>query len=184
MFPDVARCATLRAALFRSQSFSKNPCYNFRRGAVCAARANTTDNWNIIMKDLETQEKFVELRAQDWTFARIAQELNVCKRTLMNWSRTHQFDIQNRRALRLEELREELLASRETRARAFAAQLKSVEEELTKRSVSDLSTHRLFSLAESLRRQIQRETGETIFTTPIKDIPNDEYTEQVQDWKP
>ena len=135
------------------------------------------------MKDIETQEKFVELRARDWTFARIAQELNVCKRTLMNWSRKHQFDIQNRRALHMEELCEELIASRETRARHCATQVKAVEEELKKRSISDLSTVRLMTLADSLRKQIQRETGEIVFTTPIKDIPKDEYHEEVQDWK-
>ena len=40
------------------------------------------------MKDLETQQRFVQLRAQGLSFARIAQELDVATGTLINWSPT------------------------------------------------------------------------------------------------
>ena len=70
------------------------------------------------MKDQETQQRFIELRAQGLSYARIAQELNVCKRTLIHWSRKFQFDLQNRCAIEREALQEQVLASRETRVRA------------------------------------------------------------------
>ena len=57
-----------------------------------------------------------------------------------------------------------------------------VEAELKQRSIAELSTPRLFILAESLRRQIQRETGEVRFSTPVEEIPKDEFHEQAQDW--
>lgn len=134
------------------------------------------------MKDLETQQRFVELRTQGWTFARIAAELKVCKRTLVNWSRKFQFEIQNQRAIQLEELEEQLLSSRENRARALAEQLQTVEAELKTRSISELSTSRLFALAQTLRQQILHETGTPRFISPINEIPQDEYHEQVQNW--
>ena len=134
------------------------------------------------MKDQETQQRFVQLRAQGWSFARIAQELNVAKGTLINWSRKFRFEIQNQRAVELEALQQELVSTREARARVAAEQLKRVEEELAKRDLSQVSTPRLFSLAASLRQQILRETGTVQFTSPINDIPKDEYHEQVQDW--
>ena len=134
------------------------------------------------MHDPQIQQRFVELRAQGWSFARIAAELNVSKRTLIDWGRKFQFDIQNARAIELEALQEQLLASRETRLRALGEQLRQVEDELKKRNIADIPTARLFSLAESLRRQILRETGEARFTAPVTEIPKEEFHEQVQDW--
>jgi hypothetical protein len=134
------------------------------------------------MKDHETHQKFIQLRSQGWSFARIAQELNVARGTLINWSRKFQFEINNLRALEMESLQEQLLTSRETRARALGDYLKQVEEELKKRNLAEVSTSRLFTIADSLRRQIQRETGDLRFTSPVDEIPDEEYHEQVQDW--
>jgi len=42
----------------------------------------------------EQVDRFIELRSQGWTFARIAAELAVSKPTLVAWSRKHQHRIQ------------------------------------------------------------------------------------------
>jgi|ERR1041385_2831760 IS30 family transposase len=136
------------------------------------------------MHDVQVQQRFVHLRSQGCSFARIASELNVTKPTLINWSRKFQFEIQNLRAIELEALQEQLVATREIRARALGEQLAKVEQELKKRDVAELSTSRLHSLANSLRQQILRETGQMQFTSPLREIPDEEYHEQVQDWKP
>jgi hypothetical protein len=39
------------------------------------------------MNDTQTQQRFVHLRAEGWSFARIAAEINVSKPTLINSSR-------------------------------------------------------------------------------------------------
>ncbi len=136
------------------------------------------------MHDAETQQKFVELRAQGRSFSRIATELNVARRTLVDWSRKFQFEIQNQRAIELEALQEKFLAPREERLQRLGVQLAAVEAELKQRSIAELSTPRLFSLAESLRRQLQREAGgdEVRFSSPVEGIPKDEFHEQAQDW--
>jgi hypothetical protein len=136
------------------------------------------------MHDQETQQKFVELRAQGRSFTRLATELNVARRTLVDWSRKFQFEIQNQRAIELEALQEKYLAPREERLQHLGAQLTAVEAELKQRSIAELSTPRLFALADSLRRQIQREAGngEVRFSSPVEEIPKDEFHEQAQDW--
>jgi hypothetical protein len=134
------------------------------------------------MKDAEIQQRFIQLRSQGWSFARIAQELSVSKPTLINWSRKFHFEINNARAIELEALQEQLVASREARVRELAAKLKLVEAELATRQLSEVSTPRLFSLAAALRREILRETGSVQFTQPVKEIPGEEYHEEVQDW--
>ena len=135
------------------------------------------------MKDQETQQKFIDLRARGRSFARMAEELQVSKRTLIEWSRKFQFEIQNQRAIEMEVLRERYLNGREEEVRQLGERLREVEAELAVRKVAELSTPRLFTLAGLLRRQLLHATGgELRFSTPVQAIPADEYHDEAQDW--
>jgi hypothetical protein len=136
------------------------------------------------MTDLETQQRFILLRSEGWSFARIAAELKVSKPTLINWSRKFQYQIQNLRAIALEELQEQWLASRTDRIAALGQRLRKIEDELQKRDLSSVSTSSLYSLANSLRHQLHREIGPMQFSTSANDVPSDEYHDQAQDWRP
>ena len=135
------------------------------------------------MHDENTVQRFIELRASGMTYARLMTELNVSKPTLIAWSRKHQFQIQNLKAIELEALGEKWLASVTARVNGLGEQLRQVEIELAQRNVGDLTTPQLYTLARSLRRQIESATGPTGFTVPINEIPAAEYHEQVQDWQ-
>src|SRR5215472_7703954 len=118
------------------------------------------------MKDQETVQKFIELRAQGWSFARIAAELGVARSTLTEWSRKFRFEIHNRRALELDDLQDRVLGTVQSRVGALAEKLTRVEQELRQRGLADMSTAQLHSLAASLRRQIERQTGPVRLVTP------------------
>jgi hypothetical protein len=135
------------------------------------------------MHDPQTVQKFIQLRAQDWTYARLITELNVSKPTLIAWSRKHQFEINNFKAIEQEALREKWLSSTAQRVNALGEQLRKTETELNQRDLTALTTPQLFALARSLRAQIERATGSLQFTTPVAEIPSGEYHDQVQDWK-
>jgi len=135
------------------------------------------------MHDDKTVQRFIELRAQSWSYARLMTELNVTKPTLIAWSRKHQFQIQNLKAIELEALGEKWLASTTDRVNALGEQLRKVEAALSQRDVDGLSTQQLYALARSLRRQISQATGPVAFTVPVGEIPSAEYHEQVQDWQ-
>jgi len=135
------------------------------------------------MHDDNTVQRFIELRTQGWSYARLMTELNVSKPTLIAWSRKHQFQIQNLKAIELEALGEKWLASTADRVNALGEQLRQVERELGQRNVGDLTTPQLHSLARSLRRQIERAVSHPGFTVPANEIPADEYHEQVHDWQ-
>ena len=109
-------------------------------------------------------------------------ELNASKPTLIAWSRKHQFEIQNLKTIELESLAGQWLASVQDRVKAWGEQLRKVEAELAGREVGTLTTPQLYTLARSLRRQIEEATGHDRFTTPVSEIPGDEYHDQVQDW--
>ena len=134
------------------------------------------------MHDEKTVQRFIELRASGWTYARLMTELNASKPTLIGWSRKYQFEIQNLKAIELESLANQWLASVQDRIKAWGEQLRKVEAEIAKRDVADLTTAQLYTLARSLRRQIEEATGCVRFTTPVSEIPGDEYHDQVQDW--
>ena len=135
------------------------------------------------MHDENTVQRFIELRAQGWSYARLMTELNVTKPTLIAWSRKHQFQLQNFKAIELEALGEKWLASTADRVNGLGEQLRQVEGELSQRNLGDLTTLQLYTLALSLRRQIEQATGPTGFTVPLNEIPAAEYHEQVQDWQ-
>ena len=130
------------------------------------------------------RQKFVERRAQGQTYSLIAAELGVAKSTLIEWSRQLRFELQNRCALAMDELRHRLLGPHIHRCQLLVERLARVEEELRQRKLSDLTTAQLHKAAESLRRQLDRETAVPNFIAPVKDIPGGEYVEEVQEWKP
>jgi|ERR1035437_508421 hypothetical protein len=132
----------------------------------------------------ETRQKFVEMRAQGWSFVRLATELGVAKSTIVEWSRQLRFEIQNQSAIELDDLKNRLLGHRQHRATVLAGKLAAVEDELRKRDLSSVSTHGLYALSTSLQRQIETTIGDLNFVTPVDKIPGNEYVEEVQQWKP
>ena len=89
------------------------------------------------MKDQRTRERFVELRAQGLSFARIAEELKVSKQTLINWSKQFQTEISNLKSIELEALQEKYYLTKRARIELFGQKLQGVLDELAKRSLSD-----------------------------------------------
>jgi hypothetical protein len=144
-------------------------------GIGCAGKAH--------LKDQETKYRFIELRAAGLSFARIAEELHVSKPTLIDWSRTYQFQIQNLRAVQLEALQEKYLKSHEQRLQSLGTQLQQMEQELATRKLSDIPTARLVTLMAALRREIARDTTGPVFSTPANEIPSDEKVYAAHDWR-
>lgn len=134
------------------------------------------------MHDQEKLRRFIELRADGWSFARIAGELNVSKPTLINWSRKHQFEIHNLRVIEMEALAEKLMANRQQRWQSLGRDLHRIEAELAKRDLAEVPTARLVTLAALLRREFSRETGNVRFTENYYSLPSEQRVEEVTDW--
>jgi hypothetical protein len=136
------------------------------------------------MHDENTVQRFIDLRVQGWSFARIAQELNVSRPTLIAWSRKHQHTIANLAAIERENRISQFLASGEERIRQFGEQLRAAEAELAKRDLAALSTGRLLSYIDSLRSRLRREAGPMQFVSAVDAIPEEEYADRIQIWNP
>lgn len=98
------------------------------------------------MKDTDTKQRFVELRAEGWSFARIAAELGVSKPTLIAWSKELRADLANLRAVRLEALRESYGLTVQTRLEQLGETLKTLRAELSRRNLEALTPRELLEL--------------------------------------
>jgi len=115
------------------------------------------------MKDIDTKERFILLRAQGRSFKSIAEQLKVSKQTLINWSKEFESEISNLRAIELEALQEKFYLSREKRIELFGERLQAMRDELGKRDLSEISTEKLLLLFTRLTSLMKAETIEPDF---------------------
>ncbi len=85
--------------------------------------------------------------------------------------------------IELEAVADNWFCSVSERLNHLGEQLQKVEAELAGRDIKELSTPQLHSLARNLRRQMEQAAGAVRFTSPVREIPDDEYHDQVQDWQ-
>ena len=112
------------------------------------------------MKDAKTIEEFIILRAQGWSFDRIAKKLKTAKQTLINWSGTYAVEISHLKALELEALQEEYFLTKEGKIKLLGEAVKKLETELDKRDLSDVPTAKLYELLDSYHELARGEVGE------------------------
>jgi hypothetical protein len=98
------------------------------------------------MESIDVKEKFIELRAQGYSFDKIAKELGKAKQTLVDWSRELQDEIANRKALELEALYEKFYLLKEHRLKTFGGTLSKLQKEIESRNLSDVPTDKLLDL--------------------------------------
>jgi len=109
------------------------------------------------MKDQQTKEKFIELRAKGLSFDKISKELRTSKQTLINWSKELQEEIRNLKAIELEALQEKYFLTKEKRIELFGEGLKAIKEELEKRDLKDIPTGKLIELLLKYHRILKEE---------------------------
>ena len=105
----------------------------------------------------KTREQFIELRAENISFDKIAKQLKVSKSTLILWSKIYELDIQNLRAITYEALNERYKVGQQHRLQMWSEQLESVREELKKRGLGDIPTPKLIELLDTLSEKLKSE---------------------------
>lgn len=98
------------------------------------------------MKDNETKREFIRLRAENWSFSKISEELDVDKKTLINWSQDFESEIASLHAFELEALFEEFRMLKRHRIESLGGLLRKMHDELKKRDFSEVETDKLLNL--------------------------------------
>jgi IS30 family transposase len=115
------------------------------------------------MELLQTKQKFIQLRAQGYSFDKIAKELGKAKQTLIDWSKELQEEVANQRALELEALYEEYKLHRVSRLQGFGTMLSKIRAEVERRDLSDIPTDKLLELFLKYSNQAKEEIIEPTF---------------------
>jgi hypothetical protein len=115
------------------------------------------------VKDQETKNRFVELRAMGWSYGRIAQKLKVSKQTLINWSKELSLQIANLRAIEMETLKEEYSLLKSQRIELLGQKLKAIKEELDKRNLAEIPTEKLLNIFLKGHAILERDEIELVF---------------------
>jgi hypothetical protein len=108
------------------------------------------------MHSTETINQFLNLRAEGWSFARIADHLHVSKPTLLEWNRKHQSQIDSMKAACEHSAHENLQLSREQELERLNMFHTSLRQELVSRSLKTISTEQIETLANELHLQIEK----------------------------
>lgn len=93
------------------------------------------------------KERFVELRAEGWSYADIADKLKVSKPTLISWGKELRKEIQNAQTLAMDALFRRYAVGKAKRIEVFGKRLEAILTELDKRKLSDVKTDALLMLA-------------------------------------
>jgi hypothetical protein len=106
------------------------------------------------MYDNATKDKFIELRARNVPYARIASELGITPMTAIRWAEKHRAAIEALASVQAELLREQLYASREKEIEALARRLQRLEYELDQRNPQYMHTRELTDLIRLTRARL------------------------------
>jgi len=116
-------------------------------------------------KDVETRDRFVELRAEGHTLTKIIEELEISYNTAVNWNRAYTERIEAAHALRIEELQEKYMIAKEKKIELFGERLLAVKEELAGRDLSDVPTPKLFDMLLKCQAALEKEAARPVFMT-------------------
>ena len=106
------------------------------------------------MKDIETKHRFVELRAQDKSLRAVAEELEIGLQTAFRWESELKEQIENRKKVELDALLERHRLNVQAQIERYGVELARVDEELQKRDLTKVPTHKLYDIRIKLHTRV------------------------------
>jgi hypothetical protein len=124
------------------------------------------------MYDNATKDKFIELRAAGWSYTRIAEELNIDRKTVFRWNQQFGARMENLRQLQLEDLQQRLMGSQQQRFSDLVEEYQRYRNALKARNPDRIPQHTLFHITSRLRDRIEKQMIAPKFV-PDPTEPND-----------
>lgn len=98
------------------------------------------------MKDTDKKKEFIELRAKDWSFQRISEEIGVSKPTLIKWDKEFRYEIKTLNSIELEGLYQEYETTTNQRVAYLGEMHQKLIKELKTRDLSNVKTDKLLDM--------------------------------------
>jgi transcriptional regulator with XRE-family HTH domain len=102
----------------------------------------------------KVRERFLNLRAQGWSFSRIAAELNVSPRTLLRWQSRYSGTISQRAFFDCQEIIDRNHLSKRAQIEKFAALIDKIDTTLAQRDMSKESLRELINLRKEFKERL------------------------------
>jgi hypothetical protein len=120
----------------------------------------------------ELKSQFIELRAKGLSIRAIAKELQLAPQTISNWHVELEEEIARLKAIELEALYEEFHLLKAHRLRKLGSQLSAIEEEISRRELSDVPTEKLMDLQIKFIDELRKEHVEPRYLSDedLKDL--------------
>jgi len=115
------------------------------------------ENKSIVPGKNELKSRFIEMRAKGLSIRAIAKDLQLSPQTISNWHVELEEEIAKLKAIELEALYEEFHLLKAHRLKRLGGQLLAIEEELSKRKLSDVSTDKLMDLLLKFFDEVRKE---------------------------
>jgi len=112
------------------------------------------------MELTEVKQQFIQLRAQGYSFDKIAQETGKSKQTLIDWSRELKEAVDNLKTMELEALLQSYKMSKIARLQTFGELLSRIREEALNRDLSTIPTEKLLELMLKYNSHLREEIVE------------------------
>ncbi len=109
------------------------------------------------MKDQETVEKFIELRAENKSYDKISELLNVSKPTLIEWGKKHKAKINELQSIRFEQILEKYKLTQEDRLNRLAEELNLAWDSFKKKDYDNLSKREIMLIIMRLEDFLRKE---------------------------
>lgn len=116
------------------------------------------------MKDTNTKEHFLSMRAEGFSYQAIADKLKVSKQTLIHWGQELQSDIKNLKAIRLDAMYEQYSLTKEARIKLIGEHIEKVRTELASRDLSNVNTDKLYDILLKLTDAQNKERESLTFS--------------------
>lgn len=127
------------------------------------------------MKNMDTKERFIELRARGFSFDNIADKLGVSKPTLIKWHKEFEREIVNLRYIHVEGLLEKHGLLKQKKIEVLAEVLQRTLDEIKTRDLSDVPIKHLIEITKLVESRLEKEVEHIVYLTedyndPVKDL--------------
>ena len=133
------------------------------------------------MKEMETIEKFIQLRAEGKSFDKIAKLIKVSKPTLIAWEKKYKGEIDELKWSRFENILEKYKLTQEDRIARLAKELSHAWETYEQKDYDNLSKRDLLSMIIRLEHRLKEETA--ALNIAVKDYQEKEDDEELINWQ-
>jgi transcriptional regulator with XRE-family HTH domain len=136
-----------------------------------------------MVKNIEQQARFIELRGKGMSFQKIAEEMGISKPTLIKWNGELLEQVKEAQYMEFEGLVEQYGLFRKERFEIYCKALNSALKEFQERAetgeLKKVPTDKLLNMVEQLEKRLERDTSKELLYVDVRDNwrLNGEYLE-------